>query len=282
MPAIAIRSFDDPAVTSAGFLARLRSAEPRFFAAAALMLAALAPTAFAALLDQRSFQGVDVWLKPMKFEFSLLVYLGTLAFCALFVPEGTRAKRWYRFYAATVAIAAVLEIAWIAGAAALGTASHFNPGTIGQILYPAMGLAAVLISSASAVYAFHIARNVDTGLTPAVKEALVLGLALVLPLTLVTAGTLSGMGTHFIGGTPSDAGGFPLMGWSRDGGDLRVAHFFATHAMQFVPVLGLLAAAIFGGTKRAPARLIAAGYAGFVLLLFMQALMGRPFLPGVG
>jgi hypothetical protein len=145
-----------------------------------------------------------------------------------------------------------------------------------------MGIAAVLITSASAVYAFHVARNSATGLTPAVKEALVLGLALVLPLTLVTAGTMSGMGTHFIGGTPSDAGGFPVMGWSRDGGDLRAAHFFATHALHFVPALGLLAAVLLGASRRAPARLIAASYAGFVLFLFVQALMGRPFLPGIG
>jgi hypothetical protein len=98
----------------------------------------------------------------------------------------------------------------------------------------------------------------------------------------MTAGTMSQMGSHFIGGTPSDAGGFPLMGWSRDGGDLRAAHFFATHALHFVPALGLLAAAIFGGESRAPVRLIAAAYAGFVLFLFVQALMGLPFLPGIG
>jgi hypothetical protein len=271
-----------PSVSPFAFLAKVRTAEPRFFGTALLMLFLLAPTGFAAFADPRTFQGVEIWLKPMKFALALLYYLSTLAFFATFLPAATRAKRWYRLYTTAISVGAVLEMTWLCGAASLGAASHFNPTVIGQVLYALAGLTAILITSASAVYAFHIARNGATGLSPAVKEALVLGLALVLPLTLVTAGTMSQMGSHFIGGTPSDAGGFPLMGWSRDGGDLRVAHFFATHALHFVPALGLLAAALFGSANRLPARLIAAAYAGFVLFLFGQALMGVPFLPSVG
>jgi len=54
MSDIAIHPFERPTRSAPGLLARLRSAEPRFFAAAALMLAALGPTVFAAFLDQRS------------------------------------------------------------------------------------------------------------------------------------------------------------------------------------------------------------------------------------
>jgi hypothetical protein len=271
-----------PSLSPLAFLEKVRAAEPRFFATALLMLFLLAPTGFAAFADPRTFQDIDIWLKPMKFELALMFYLSTLAFFALFLPAATRAKNWYRPYTTAISVGAVLEMVWLCGAASLGAASHFNPTVVGQVLYALTGVTAILITSASTVYAFHIARNAATGLSPAVKEALVLGLALVLPLTLITAGTMSQMGSHFIGGTPSDAGGFPLMGWSRDGGDLRVAHFFATHALHFVPALGLLAATILGSERRAPARLIAAAYAGFVLFLFVQALMGIPFFPALG
>jgi hypothetical protein len=260
----------------------LRCFEPRFFALGALMLAAALPTAFASLVDGRQFQGIDVWVKPFKFEMALVVYTWTLAFFARFLPAGTTARRWYRFYVGAVAAAMILEMIWIGGAAALGTASHFNPTPFGDLIYSAMGFAAVFLTSASAVYAVLIARNPSTGLSPALKDAVVIGLALVLPLTLVTAGTMAAMGSHFVGGSANDAGGLFGMGWARDGGDLRVAHFFATHAMHFIPAFGLLAAAAFRPANRALVWLFAAGFVGFDMFLFAQALRGEPFLPWLG
>lgn len=282
MPAIALHPASPPAVSPVSLLGKLRSAEPGFFAFALLMLAAIAPTGFAAFADPREFQGVDIWLKPLKFELALFVYFGTLAFFALFLPKGTSSKRWYRLFTGAVGIAAVLEIIWIGGAAALGTASHFNQTLVGTTLYSFAGIGATLIASATAVYAVQIARNPETGLSPAVKESLVIGLALTLPLTLITAGTMSQMGSHFIGGSMSDAGGVPLMNWSRSGGDLRAAHFFSTHAMHFIPAFGLVSAALFGPANRLAVRLFAAAFTAFVFFLFVQALMGQPFIPAAG
>ena len=66
--------------------ARLASDEPRF-TAMAIMLALLAIPTLAALgLDARSFEGLNPWIKPLKFELSLGLYLITLAFFARFVP----------------------------------------------------------------------------------------------------------------------------------------------------------------------------------------------------
>jgi hypothetical protein len=282
MSAIALHPVSSPVISPAGLLGKVRNAEPGFFGFALLMLAAMAPTGFAAFADPREFQGVDIWLKPLKFEFALFVYFATLAVFALFLPSGTTRKRWYRLFTGAVGIAAVLEIVWIGGAAALGAASHFNQTMVGAILYSFAGIGATLIASATAVYAVQIARNAESGLSPAMKESLVIGLALTLPLTLITAGTMSQMGTHFIGGSMSDAGGVPLMGWSRDGGDLRVAHFFSTHAMHFIPAFGLVSATLFGPANRLAVRLFALTFTAFVLFLFVQAVMGRPFLPALG
>ena len=76
------------------------------------------------------------------------------------------------------------------------------------------------------------------------------------------------------------AGGLWLMGWSRDGGDLRVAHFFATHAMHVVPLLALGCAKMFGREAKLPIHLAALAYIVLVAGTFIQALMGRPFLAG--
>jgi hypothetical protein len=73
-----------------------------------------------------------------------------------------------------------------------------------------------------------------------------------------------------------------LTGWSRDGGDLRVAHLFATHAMHFIPLFGVASVYIFGSGARWPVWLFSAAYTGFVAFLYFQALAGQPFLPMVG
>ncbi|MEQ1954225.1 hypothetical protein [Mesorhizobium sp. CN2-181] len=271
-----------PEVRLPRFLEMLRLAEPRFFGAAILMLAAIAPTVFASVVDQRSFLGIEVWVKPLKFEAALVVYLFTLAFYARFLPAGIGERGWYRLYSSIVVFAIVAEMVWIGGAAFLGTASHFNRGPIGGIFYSVMGLGAVILSTPPAVYAWLIARNSATGLLPVVREALIIGLALTLPLTLVTAGTMAGMAGHAVGGSGLDTGGFPVMGWVRDGGDLRVAHFFASHALHFIPLFGLLSLALFGAMNRWPARFFALAFVGFVMWTFVEALNGRPFLPGIG
>ena len=247
----------------------LRSFEPRFFALGALMLAAALPTAFASLVDGRQFQGIDVWVKPFKFEMALVVYTWTLAFFARFLPAGTTARRWYRFYVGAVAAAIILEMIWIGGAAALATASHFNPTPFGDLIYSAMGFAAVFLTSASAVYAVLIARNPSTGLSPALKDAVVIGLALVLPLTLVTAGTMAAMGS-----TVGGSGSVPVACSAkagRGGGDLR-------GALQCDPGVRPARPA----SVRKSRGWLSRQFVGFDIFLFAQALRGEPFLPWLG
>lgn len=259
-------------------LASVRAAEPRLFALALILIAAMAPTLFAMGVDDRTLLGANVWMKPFKFELSLAVYLMTLSAFALLLPAGTTERRWYRVYIGVVIAAIVAEMIWIGGAAAMGMPSHFNATPAGTVIYRVMGLLATLLTSVTAVYAVLIAQNTRTGISPALKEAVVLGLALTLPLTLMTAGTMAGMQGHTVGGSGTPAVGIAMFGWARDAGDLRVAHFFATHAMHFLPALGLVAVAFFGGRARLVVRIGALGFVAFVAWTFAEALAGRPFL----
>jgi FtsH-binding integral membrane protein len=140
-----------------------------------------------------------------------------------------------------------------------------------------MGLAAVTLTSLSLAFGIAIARNPATGLPGAVKEALVWGLVLTFVLTVVTAGYMASTPGHHVG-TPTTGARLALMGWSREVGDLRVAHFFATHALHGVPLAGLAALALPGALQRPAVRLAALAYAALVVALFWQALQGRPFL----
>jgi hypothetical protein len=260
--------------------ARLRallSAEP-LFAACGLFLALLAaPLLAAAWLDPRLFNGINIWIKPLKFAVSLSLYLLTLAAVAAWLQPFVR-TRAYRAYAALVLAAIGFEMVVIVGAAALGTGSHYNVATpLAAAIYSSMAVGAVILTTASTAYAWALYRA-GPRTWPVLHDGLVLGLALVLPLTLVTAFTLGGNDGHWVGGTRSDAGGLPLFGWSRDGGDLRVAHFFATHAMHFVPAAALAAGLLLGPTRRWPAWAAAAALVALVAFTFVQALQGRPFL----
>ena len=249
---------------------RLPRPEPVLWGGALLFAAMAVPTLGALALDGREHLGAAIWMKPLKFQASIAVYLGTLAWLATLMPERVRAARWWRVYAVAVVGAFVAEIAWIGGAAALGTASHFNMSTpFWAAIYPVMGALAVFGTSAAAVIAWHVG-----GGSPE-RRAVSLGLWITFALTVLTAGTLSGMGGHEVGGDGLDVGG-GLFGWSRDGGDLRVPHFLATHAAQVLPVAGLVLSRL--PRPRAAVWAAAALYAALTLAVFAEALAGRPFL----
>lgn len=89
---------------------------------------------------------------------------------------------------------------------------------------------------------------------------------------------LSMQDQHWVGGTLSDAAGLPGFGWSRDGGDLRVAHFFGLHALQLVPLFGWLAQRWWRERARLAVLAFAGVYALFTLATFVQALRAIPFL----
>lgn len=264
-------------------LRTLLEREPLFAALGLILLLAMVPTGIAGLLDPRTVGGVNVWVKPLKFEAALGVYLLTLAFFAAWLPQGTLQRRWYVIYAWVVVAAVVLEMIWIGGAAAFGIASHFNASSpFMAAVYPVMGAMAVTLTTATLVYGFQIARS-EAPISPALRASVVSGLVLTFVLTVVVAGYMSAGSSHLVGAAPgADVGAMPFFGWAREAGDLRVAHFFATHAMHVLPLAGLASASVFGGRAQAPVHVASLLYAGFVGFLLLQAVRGEPFLPMIG
>lgn len=228
-----------------------------------IALAAL-PLMVAYGLDDRLFQGDNVWLKPLKFHLALAVYTGTLALFAMLLPEGTFTSRRWRVWIAVTTVAIGYELAWIGSAAALGTASHFNVEGVWSPLYGLAGLGAVILTalSASMAPAFWRHRH-DTLLL-----GIAIGLALTFLLTVPIAGTMSS-GTGHLVGTPVTGARVPIMGWSLEVGDLRLPHFLATHAMHVVPLAGLTG-------SRSVVWATAAGFTALVVWCFARALMGLP------
>ena len=254
--------------------------EPIFAGTTIVLMVAAVPMLLAYSMDQRTLLDINVWVKPLKFELALIVYFATLVLFAGWLPEDTKRKVWFQVFSWIVVGSTAIEMAWIVGAAANGIESHFNVTTpFMAILYGLMGPLAVVLTSATLVYGFVFLRDRESALTPVFRYSLAYGLIATFILTCIVAGTMAGGGTHFVGGSMSDAGGFPLMGWSRDGGDLRVPHFFATHAMHFVPLAGFMLSPFMPRASGRTAMLsVAMLFAVFTLYTFVEALMGQPFL----
>lgn len=270
------QTFDDGQHVT--FRALLLRADPILTRIALVMVLSLLLTVPALLLDGRTFQGENVWLKPIKFQIALAVYFATLAIYAIWLPEGATRTPQMRLFLTLAALASIAEMLWIGGAAMFATASHYNPQPLLSAIYGLMGVLAVLLISVSLVFGVAFWRDRRSSLPEPVRLSLALGLILTFPLTFLAAGTLASMPGHHVG-TPVHGLVLPVLGWSREVGDLRVAHFLATHALHVIPVIGL--AALRFGKPQDARRVVWAGSAGFAaltLFTFVQALSGRPFL----
>ncbi len=110
---------------------------------------------------------------------------------------------------------------------------------------------------------------------------MVLGLILTTVLGTAAGVAISVNGGHWVGASPTDAGGLPVFGWTRAGGDLRVAHFFGLHAMQILPIAGWLIARWRPDATRL-VWLAASALTALTVYTLVEALAGRPFLPFIG
>lgn len=230
------------------------------------------------IVDPRTLaSGVNVWVKPAKFCFSIAVFALTAAWFMGYVRPERRQSLLMRATAWTLIASGTFELAYITLQAARGMESHFNVSSpLYAVMYALMGLGAIALTATTLPLAWEIARRPAANLQRSFVAAVVIGLVLTFLLGGGFGGYMSSQSGHAVG----PAGGqVPLFGWNRLGGDLRVAHFLGIHAEQAIPILGALAA---GATARIRWLALSAGTAAYMALTvgaFIQALAGEPFLP---
>jgi hypothetical protein len=275
-----------------GWLRRLWAVSPSLTAVSLAQLLLLAGYAAGLAWDGRVVTGAPVWLKPAKFAASVLLYGPTLTWMLSHVEGRRRAVRWV---GAVSAAGLALEMAVITVQAARGVRSHFNVSTpLDGALFAVMGVTILVVWLAGGAAALLLLRQrMEDG-------ARAWGLRLGLLLSLAGAG-LGGLMTQpseaqvarMRQGLPAEAGahgvgvadggpGLPGVGWSTEGGDLRVPHFLGLHALQALPLLALALSRGRAARRLRPSQrtgLVWAGalaYGGLVALLTWQALRGEP------
>jgi hypothetical protein len=243
------------------------------------MVALMPATLIAYGVDARTLNGAPLWLKPFHFELALAIQFSTLALLLPLLSAQRRASRALRWSMLAAGFAALVEIAWIVGEAALGRASHFNTSTPAeQILYAVMGVFSLLIALGSGVFGYALWRSPIAPGTSQLHRGAALGLLFGSIVTVIVAGYMSAGHGHLVGGPQTDAFGLPFLGWATRGGDLRVPHFFATHAMQALPITGLIADRLMGERFGWLMPAVTALYFAGVFVLFAQALLGLPLI----
>lgn len=248
--------------------------------------------ALALAMDTRTVLELNVWWKPIKFAFALAVYTLTLSWYSNHLPDSWRSSKRYNGFVVIVIVSIVLEMIWLIYAASLGEASHFNQShPILAPTYPMMGIIAIILTALSLVVGIGVLRSDHTALRPITRYSLGYGLIATFVLTMITASYMSSAPnqSHAIItselSTMTNKNPIPFLGWLRQAGDLRVAHFFSTHALHLVPLAGWLISRVISDQssfQQEKSKLLALMLTGLYSLLvaftFLQALAGKPFI----
>ncbi|MEO1258805.1 MAG: hypothetical protein AAFZ15_08400 [Bacteroidota bacterium] len=227
-------------------------------------------------VDDRMLMGVNVWIKPMKFALSGMIYNWTIA---LLLPLYTISKRQRHNLGNILAISMSVELLIIFIQASRGELSHYNTSTpLNGILFGIMGLGIAIISLIS-IYLCIISFKQKLNTEPAIAWSIRFAWLAVVLSFYGGQMMISNMGHNV--GVPDGGAGLPVVNWSTEGGDLRAMHFLGLHAIQILPLLTLLVGKIkyFEKNNRLMYFTIFAAVVYFSIIIFTwwQAINGLPF-----
>ncbi len=227
--------------------------------------------------DERTVTGINVWIKPAKFCASVGIYLWTVAW---FLPHLRLPARLRAALGWAVALTMLFEMVLLISQAARGTSSHFNFETgYDAAVFAAMGM--LIAVNSLLAFLLLVLFVLRPGEIPRpYLWGIRLGFALLL-LGSAQGGVMIGRGAHTVG-APDGGAGLPFLSWSTEAGDLRSAHLVGLHGLQVLPLAGFWLSRRRSwplGRRLAALLAFAAAYTLLGVLLFAQALAGRPLVP---
>lgn len=215
--------------------------------------------------------GINAFIKPAKFFLSVWIFCWTMAWLLPLLnrPRATTTYAWM------VVAVMTFELGVIAIQATRGKLSHFNTSSVlDAVLFSTMGLAITVLTAWTAYIGVLFFRLKTSVISPAYLWGIRLGISLFVLFAFEGFLMAARLG-HTVGAV--DGGpGLPIINWSTQYGDLRIAHFFGMHALQLLPLFGYYLA-------RRPRQviLLATVYLFFVTFLLVQSLSGKALLAGL-
>lgn len=217
-------------------------------------------------LDEMQILGVSRWLKPAKFYLSVGLMILTMGWLLNYLNNAKKIRQFSRW----LVISMFFENGLILLQAIRGTTSHFNIKTpFDGVIFSLMGIFILIFTITCILICISFFRQKQFNIPDAYVWGIRLGLLFFIIFS-IEGGMMLSLLKHTVGG--EDGGpGLPVVNWSKQYGDLRIAHFFGIHSLQILPIIGCNIAK----TKR---QIILLSLFYFILMaaLFFQALNGIP------
>jgi hypothetical protein len=223
--------------------------------------------------------GVNPWIKPIKFSMSFSTFASTISLLLLTL----RIPQWQltlarRAIAASVAME-IFSLGAQAWRSALMLTGHsFVDSSLALMTNSMVMVNTAIVCGMLALFCANRVRSAmaDGPMVSAIRHSIVIFLA-----GNAIGGYMLARGTHTVGAADG-APGLPFVNWSTIGGDLRIAHFIAIHAIQIVPlfayILSQMAPIPAVRHRRMAIAVLAIVVAASVGATFVQAALGHPLL----
>ena len=218
--------------------------------------------------EETQILGVNRWLKPFKFYSSVGIMVLTMGWLLYYLSNAKKVRTYSRL----IFISMLFENGLIITQAIRNTTSHFNnTSTLNGIIFNLMGVFILVFTITIILICISFFKQKQFSIPVAYVWGIRLGILFFLFFSL-EGGVMIGLLRHTIGG-PDGGPGLPLINWSTEYGDLRIAHFMGIHSLQVLPLFGNY----FAKTKKQTV-IFSFVYFLLALALFLQAMNGIPLL----
>jgi hypothetical protein len=218
--------------------------------------------------EETQILGVNRWLKPFKFYSSVGIMVLTMGWLLYYLGNDKK----IRTYSRLIFISMLFENGLIITQAIRNTTSHFNnTSTLNGIIFNLMGVFILVFTITIVLICISFFKQKQFSIPVAYVWGIRLGILFFLFFSL-EGGVMIGLLRHTIGG-PDGGPGLPLINWSTEYGDLRIAHFIGIHSLQILPLFGNY----ISKTKK-QTLIFSVVYFLLASALFLQAMNGIPLL----
>ncbi len=218
--------------------------------------------------EETQILGVNRWLKPFKFYSSVGIMVLTMGWLLYYLHHAKK----IRTYSWLIVITMFFENGLIIAQAIRKTTSHFNAtSALNGMVFSLMGMLIAIFTITVIFVCISFFRQKQFSILTPYVWGIRLGLLFFIIFSL-EGGLMVGLLKHTIGG-PDGGPGLPLVNWSSQYGDLRIAHFTGIHSLQVLPLFGNY----FAKTKKQTI-FFSVVYFLFASALFLQAMNGIPLL----